>query len=89
MRIILVILLLPVFLSGVLIEVAQDGSGDYASVNEAMEVSEPGDSILVNPGIYYENIYLDHDINLFSMYAITGDNLILVIPYLMEMTRIA
>ncbi|MDP8210733.1 MAG: DUF1565 domain-containing protein [Candidatus Stygibacter australis] len=73
MRIILVILLLPVFLSGVLIEVAQDGSGDYASVNEAMEVSEPGDSILVNPGIYYENIYLDHDINLFSMYAITGD----------------
>jgi hypothetical protein len=73
MRFVFVFLAFNVFLSGALIEVAQDGSGDYISVNEAMAISIPGDSILVYPGIYYENIYLDHDISLFSMYAITGN----------------
>ncbi|MCF7913516.1 MAG: hypothetical protein K9M99_13430 [Candidatus Cloacimonetes bacterium] len=73
MRFIIMILLLPFIASAVLLEVIQDGSGDYVSINEAMAFSVAGDTILVYPGIYYENIYLFQDISLVSLYDITGD----------------
>ncbi|MCD6326716.1 hypothetical protein J7M28_04070 [bacterium] len=34
----------------------QDGTGDFASIQEAIDVADGGDTITVYPGTYYENI---------------------------------
>ncbi len=36
------------------IYVAQDGSGDYTSIQSALDVAQDGDEILIFPGTYYE-----------------------------------
>ncbi|MDQ1275404.1 MAG: hypothetical protein QG610_977, partial [Euryarchaeota archaeon] len=47
--------------------VKTDGSGDFSSVSEAVNKSKPGDSILVYPGIYRENIDVLWSLNLSSV----------------------
>lgn len=47
--------------------VAQDGSGDYATVNEAVAVASAGDTILIRPGTYHEAVVISEDI------VVTGD----------------
>jgi len=46
------------------IVVAQDGNGDYTSIQEAINASEDGDTIQVYDGIYYENVTIDKSIDL-------------------------
>jgi hypothetical protein len=42
--------------------VAQDGSGDYTTITEAVSAAEDGDEILVKPGTYAEVVHIDKDI---------------------------
>jgi F-box protein 11 len=44
------------------IVVAQDGSGDYSTISEAISAASDGDSILVRPGTYDEALLIDKDI---------------------------
>ena len=44
--------------------VAQDGSGDYTTIAEAISVAEPGDIVQVRPGDYVEAVVVDKDITL-------------------------
>jgi len=49
------------------IVVAQDGSGDFATITEAVEAAEDGHTILLQPGTYIEAITISEDLHL------TGD----------------
>ena len=71
--IVLGLLIFSSLLCGTIIEVNIDGTGDYISVNEAMDACIAGDTLLVHPGIYYENIHLYKDITLMSLFGINGD----------------
>ncbi len=42
--------------------VAQDGSGTFETITEAVEAADDGDTILVRPGTYTEAIEIDKDI---------------------------
>jgi len=44
--------------------VAQDGSGDFTTITEAVEMAVDGDTILVKPGTYTEAITITKDITL-------------------------
>jgi hypothetical protein len=49
------------------IVVAQDGSGDYTTITQALEAAESGrdiDEILIRPGTYIEALFIDRDITL-------------------------
>ncbi len=57
------------------IEVKQDGTGDYTIIQDAVDASEDGQTVLVWPGTYYENIVLSgKDITLASLVHTTGDS---------------
>ena len=56
------------------IEVKQDGTGDYISIQEAIDATMPYDTVLVYPGTYYENLIIeDNNIWLGSLSLTTGD----------------
>ena len=44
--------------------VAQDGSGDFGTIMDAVGAAADGDTILVRPGTYLESILIDKDITL-------------------------
>jgi len=70
----MILLIFPCIASGIMHRVIQDGSGDYTQIQAALNVSSPGDTVLVYPGRYYENLIIQTDaISLISMEAITGD----------------
>jgi hypothetical protein len=46
------------FAKGQVITVKQDGTGDYEVIQDAVNVSSDGDTILVYPGVYFENVDL-------------------------------
>lgn len=54
------------------IVVAQDGSGDYTTITEAIEAAVDGDSILVRPGTYSEFLDITKDI------TITGEGAVVI-----------
>lgn len=57
------------------IEVNQDGSCDFTIIQEAINSSTNGDTVLVHPGTYYENVDMNNkDITLCSLEATTGDS---------------
>jgi hypothetical protein len=41
--------------------VAQDGSGDYATIMDALNAASPGDTVTVYPGFYREYVIIPHD----------------------------
>ncbi len=59
---------------GQIITVKQDGTGDYTTIQEAIDASIDGDTVLVWPGIYYENInYNGKNIIVGSLNLTTSD----------------
>ncbi|MDD2313180.1 MAG: FlgD immunoglobulin-like domain containing protein [Petrimonas sp.] len=50
------------------------GAGQYTSIQTAVSASSPGDTVLVYPGRYYENISIQTSgISVISLEALTGD----------------
>jgi hypothetical protein len=69
------ILLVPILLPAVVWDIALDGSGDFSEIQTAIEIVENGDTLLIHPGTYYENLYIHNkDIHLWSLYVTTQDS---------------
>ena len=61
-------------LQGTTIIVDIEGTGDYISIQEGVDASVNGDTVLVYPGRYYENVdYNNHTITLGSLNLTTGE----------------
>ncbi|MEA1973434.1 MAG: right-handed parallel beta-helix repeat-containing protein, partial [Candidatus Cloacimonadota bacterium] len=75
-RLSLLLLLINVFsLFGIEYTVKQDGSGDYTTIQSAVNSAQSGDGILVYPGTYYENIIINEkNIDLYSLKHTTDDD---------------
>jgi hypothetical protein len=57
-----------------IITVRQDGTGDFTQIQPAIDVSQNGDTVLVWPGIYYENLEVSSkNITLGSLNLTTGN----------------
>jgi len=56
-KFLLILLLLPIFLLSEIIEIKQDGTGDFLTIQEGVDSSAINDTILVYPGRYIENVY--------------------------------
>ncbi len=73
-----IILIISLFISHSLfsqiITVKQDGTGDFTTIQEGINASVDGDTVLVYPGTYYENIAFNgKEITLASLYLTTQD----------------
>ncbi|MCB5264983.1 MAG: T9SS type A sorting domain-containing protein [Candidatus Cloacimonetes bacterium] len=66
--------ILPCLVFAATLTVKQDSSGDYTSIQAALDAADPGDTVLVYPGRYYENLTIEtNDINLMSLEGTSGD----------------
>ncbi len=64
------------------INVDIEGGGDYTSIQDGIDASSNGDTILVYPGTYYENVnFIGKDITLASLEMITGDESYIDLDY--------
>ena len=53
-----------------------DGTGDYTSIQQGIDNSANGDTILVYPGTYFENINFNvKNITVASKYVLTGNDI--------------
>lgn len=69
-------LLLPAHANAAILTVKQDGTGNYTVIQQAYLASASGDTILVYPGTYFENLDLTYslkDITIASLYLINPD----------------
>lgn len=69
-------LLLTSHTHATILTVKQDGTGDYTVIQQAYLASASGDTILVYPGTYFENLDLTYslkDITIASLYLFTPD----------------
>ncbi|MDP3114827.1 MAG: hypothetical protein Q8M98_08625 [Candidatus Cloacimonadaceae bacterium] len=72
--VIIAVLLLCSHLSAATLTVALDGSGQFTSIQTAIETANHGDMVLVHPGRYYENIdFIGKQITVCSLEATTGN----------------
>jgi hypothetical protein len=72
--IILFVVLTCSLLTATTLTVKQDGTGDYSTIQSAIDDSNEGDVVLVYPGRYFENInYNGHGITVASLEYTTGD----------------
>ena len=70
----ILLIFLPVLLMAQIITVKQDGTGDFSTIQSAINSADNGDTILVWPGTYYENVdYSGKNITLSSRMLTTGD----------------
>lgn len=53
--------------------VRPDGTGDFSSIQPAIYASSMGDTVLVSPGRYFENLTVPSAITLASLYLLTND----------------
>jgi hypothetical protein len=76
MKIILfALLLMPLMVSAAILQVASDGSQAYSHIQAAVNSAADQDTILVHPGIYYENIEIvSRHLTIGSLEMITGDS---------------
>ncbi|MDD4309130.1 MAG: T9SS type A sorting domain-containing protein [Candidatus Cloacimonetes bacterium] len=71
---IIMLTLFPFLMNGLTHTVKLDGSGDYTTIQGALNASASGDTVLVYPGRYYENVRIQTDsISLISLEAQTND----------------
>ena len=49
------------------ITVAEDGSGDYETIGEALDEASEDDVILIKPGVYEEEVEIDEDAGPFTL----------------------
>ena len=69
-----IILLLTQTALAQIITVKQDSTGDYTIIQDAINASSHGDTVLVWPGTYFENVdFAGKNITLASRMIITGD----------------
>ncbi len=69
----IIILFINILLYSATYIVKQDGTGDYSQIQSAVDNANPGDTIRVYPGTYYENIEIFKDLSLVSNYEYTND----------------
>jgi hypothetical protein len=75
----LIIILLLLFsaadLEGTIWQIKLDGTGDFISIQEGITAAAAGDTILVYPGTYYENLdFLGKAVTVASLCLTTGDD---------------
>ena len=69
-----IFLFLHSWLLSTTITIKQDGSGDFTTIQAGIDASSDGDTILVHPGTYYENLIIEaKSITLGSLYMTTND----------------
>ena len=74
-NILILMLVLPCLTFSATLNVKQDGTGDYTLIQAAIEAANNGDTVLVHPGTYVENInYIGKSIRVCSLEATTGDS---------------
>jgi len=72
--ILFVIICVNSWLLSTVIEIKQDGTGDFLTIQEGINASVNNDTILVYPGIYFENLMIENkSITLASLYLTTED----------------
>ena len=70
----IIILLITTLTHATTLTVKQDGTGNYSVIQNAVNNATVGDTILVWPGTYYENIaFIGKNITLASLMLTTGD----------------
>ena len=71
----LILLTAAITLSSTTLTVKQDGSGDWTTIQSAVNATADGDTVLVWPGTYYENINFNgHGITIASLELTTGED---------------
>ncbi len=72
--IMILIVILPCLVLAATLTVKQDGTGDYTVIQTAIDDANPGDTVLVYPGRYFENLIIQtNDISLISLEVTTGN----------------
>ncbi|MBC8320989.1 MAG: T9SS type A sorting domain-containing protein [Bacteroidetes bacterium] len=72
--IVFITVLLSVHSLANIVTVKQDGTGDYTIIQNAVNAAVDGDTVLVWPGTYYENVnFIGKNITLGSLMLTTGD----------------
>jgi len=62
-------------LNSVILEIKQDGTGNFTIIQEGIIAATDSDTILVYPGTYFENIdYLEKSLTVASLYMITPED---------------
>ncbi len=62
------------FLNSIIHEIKQDGTGNFETIQAGVDASTDNDTILVYPGLYFENIFIQNkQITLGSLLLTTGD----------------
>ncbi|NLW18599.1 MAG: T9SS type A sorting domain-containing protein [Candidatus Cloacimonetes bacterium] len=68
------VVLLPCIVFAATLSVKQDGTGDFSLIQSALSAANPGDTVLVYPGRYFENLTIQtNNITLMSLEGSTGD----------------
>lgn len=71
----LILLFIPLSLAANILHVALDGSLDFSSIQAAVDAAAAQDTILIHPGIYHENVWIENiDLTIGSLELCTSDS---------------